>query len=105
MTDAVDHTVVLPLDVQRELLHRYADRAVDRLLERFDNDRDHLADLADQRMTGLGAAEYGDRTWKLPPEQKRAEGNAELADAIVYEVTELATDDVAYYLKHGRLPA
>lgn len=98
-------TLPLPLDVQRELLHRYAPQAIDIILRRIEDDADHLVDLADQRATGLGVTEYGDATWHLPLERKRAEGNAEFADAIFYVVTELAHDDVQHYLEHGRLPA
>lgn len=81
---------------QRALFQAAARQAVEDLTARLQLETEHLIELAERRaFDDVGLEEYGDTTWHLPDELKIDEADAELADAIFYQVTHIQSPVVA----------
>jgi hypothetical protein len=52
----------------------------------------YLVEMAVERATGIGAAEYGDRAWSLSKDEIQVEGFQEIADLIFYVGVEFDLD-------------
>lgn len=88
----------IELEQQRELYHRHADEAADRLVEVLRARLSELVELGFERaFDTVGVHEYGDSTYWKPDTQLSEEAAAELADAIFYLHIPVARE-------HGDLP-
>lgn len=89
----------VPLDRQRELYRRHAERAVDELLRVLAARRSELIELGHERaFEQVGVEQYGDSTYFRTADELDSEAAAELADAIFYL-------QVGISRREGELPA
>lgn len=75
----------VPIERQQAIIVEHARQAAYRVLALLHRDMEEIEELALERLSSLGAAEYEDRSFHKTLDELKQETHEELADAIVYQ--------------------
>jgi hypothetical protein len=79
----------ISLTQQVEAYRKFAPRAVILCQKSWERDAHHIIRLGEERLTGVGFEDYGDKSWWLTLNELNQNQREEQSDELVYQVIKL----------------